>query len=227
MKKYTYIVILIIFTSQVQAHTSHYKDIKLINMEVFRNDELIGYSNYFFKHENNTIEVKNYTQFEVKLFGVSVFSISSETLEKYKNDKLIYFKSITFQNKKEKYVNLNYDESKNKLIIDGSSYKGETNIDSIIGNWWNHKILKAKKQISPLSGSIKEQVVTFIGKENIKLYGKNYSTEHFKLKSKNQNLPTDKKLDLDIWLNKKNNLIIKVSYNKKGKWEYRLKNFKE
>ena len=138
---------------------------------------------------------------------------------------MIYFKSNTFQNDKEKYVNLNYDQSKNKFIIDGSSFKGEANTNSIIGNWWNHKILKADKQISPLSGSIKEQVVTFIGKENIKLYEKNYSVDHYKLKSKNKNLPNNKKLDFDIWLDSKNNLILKVAYTRMGEWEYRLKSF--
>jgi len=225
MKKYIYLFLLFIFASQASAHTSHYAGIKVINFEIFRDGEVIGYSNYFFEHGNNTVEVKNYTQFKVKLFGFVVYSISSEAHEKYKNDKLIYFKSITFQNDKEKYVNLNYDQSKNKFIIEGSSYTGEANTDSIIGNWWNHKILEANKQISPLSGSIKEQVITFIGKENIELYGKNYLVDHYKLKSKNQDLPDDKKLDFDIWLDKKNNLILKIAYTKMGKWEYRLKSF--
>jgi len=225
MKKYIYIFFLFIFASQANAHTSHYAGIKVINLEIFRDGEVIGYSNYFFEHGNNAVEVKNYTQFKVKLFGVVVFSISSEGHEKYINDKLIYFKSNTFQNDKEKYVNLNYDQSKNKFIIEGSSYTGEANTDSIIGNWWNHKILEADQQISPLSGSVKEQVVTFIGKENIELYGKNYLTDHFKLKSKNQDLPNDKKLDFDIWLDKKNNLILKVTYTRMGEWEYRLKSF--
>ena len=225
MKKYIYIFLLFFFANQANAHTSHYAGIKVINLEIFRNGEVIGSSNYFFEHGSNTVEVKNYTQFKVKLFGVVVFSISSEAHEKYKNDKLIYFKSNTFQNDKEKYVNLSYDQSKNKFIIDGSSFKGEANTNSIIGNWWNHKILKADQQISPLSGSIKEQVVTFIGKENIKLYDKNYSVDHYKLKSKNENLPNNKKLDFDIWLDSKNNLILKVAYTRMGEWEYRLKSF--
>ena len=72
------------------------------------------------------------------------FLISSETVETYENDKLIYFKSKTFQNDKEKYVNLNYDQSLKKLIVDGSSYKGEASTDCIVGNWWNHKILKSE-----------------------------------------------------------------------------------
>ena len=212
MKKYIYIFFLFIFASQGNAHTSHYAGIKVINLEIFRDGEVIGYSNYFFEHGGNTIEVKNHTQFEVKLFGIVVFSISSEGHEKYKNDK-------------EKYVNLNYDQSKNKFIIEGSSYTGEASIDCIIGNWWNHKILKANQQISPLSGSIKDQVVKFIGDENITMYGKNYSAAHYKLKSKDENLPDDKKLDFDIWLDNENNLILKVAYKRMGDWEYRLKSF--
>ena len=225
MKKYTYILILIFLSSFAQAHTSHYKGIVKIEMEVFRNNEAIGYSNYFFEHEDEIMTVKNYTQFKVKLLGATIFSISSEAIEKYKKDKLVYFKSITFQNDKEKYVNLNYDKSLEKLIIDGSSYKGKANPDCVVGNWWNHKILNARQQISPLSGSIKDQVVKFIGDENITLYGKNYLASHYKLKSKDDNLPNDKKLDFDVWLDKKNNLIIKVTYKKMGNWEYRLKSF--
>ena len=138
---------------------------------------------------------------------------------------MISFKSNTFQNDKEKYVTLNYNKSSKKFIIDGSSYKGESSSDYIIGNWWNHKIFKSNKQISPLSGSIKEQVVTFIGKEKITINNKEYSADHFKLKSKNENLTDDKKLNFDIWYNPENNLIIKISYSKMGNWEYRLKNF--
>ena len=194
-------------------------------MEVFRNGKVIGYSNYFFDQKDNIIIIKNNTKFKVELFGVSVFSISSKTVETYENDKLIYFKSKTIQNGKEKYVNLNYDQSLKKLIVDGSSYKGEASTDCIVGNWWNHKILKANCQISPLSGSIKDQIVTFLGKENISLYGKNYLVHHYKLKSKDENMPDNKKLDFDIWLNSENNLILKVAYSKMGDWEYRLKNF--
>ena len=225
MRKYIFIIIIILFTSKVFSHTSHYEGLKKIEMDVILNGEVVGYSNYFFEKNNKTMTVKNYTKFKVELFGVTVFSILSEAIEKYENDKLIYFKSNTFQNDKEKYVTLNYNKSSKKFIIDGSSYKGESSSDCIIGNWWNHKIFKAKKQISPLSGSIKEQVVTFIGKEKIIINNKEYLTDHFKLKSKNENLPDDKKIDFDVWYNSENNLILKVSYSKMGNWEYRLKNF--
>ena len=225
MKKYICILLLFFLSSYAQAHTKHYQGIIKLELEVFRNNEAIGYSNYFFEHDENIMTVKNYTQFKVKLFGATIFSISSEGIEKYENDKLIYFKSTTFQNDKEKYVNLKYDEKINRLIIDGSSYKGEANLDCVIGNWWNHKILEANRQISPLSGSLKDQVVKFIGYENITLYGKNFSAAHYKLKSKDDNLPDDKKLDFDIWLDRKNNLILKVTYKRMGDWEYRLKSY--
>ena len=225
MKKYIYILFLFIITSQAQAHTSHNKNISKIEMEVFRNNKLIGYSNYYFEHEKDVMTIKNYTQFKVKLLGIIIFSISSEAIEKYQDNKLVFFKSNTLQNNKEKFVNLNYDKSLNKFIIDGSSFKGEANTNSIVGNWWNHKILEADQQISPLSGSIKNQIVTFVGKENIELYGKNYSVDHYKLKSKNQDLPDNKKLDFDIWINKKDKLILKVLYHRIGKWEYRVKSF--
>ena len=225
MRKYILIIITLLFASKAFSHTSHYDGLKKIEMDVILNGEVIGYSNYFFEKNNKIMTVKNYTKFKVKLLGVTVFSISSEATENYENDKLIYFKSNTFQNDKEKFVNLNYNKSSKKFIIDGSSYQGDASLDCIIGNWWNHKIFKASKQISPLSGSVKEQVVTFIGKEKININNKEYLTEHFKLKSKDENLPDDKKLNFDIWYNPESNLIIKVSYSKMGNWEYRLKNF--
>ena len=94
------------------------------------------------------------------------------------------------------------DAVKNGLFsnFDYSSFKGKTSPDAIIGNWWNHKILKVDKQISPISGSIKEQVVKFIGTENIQINEKNYILNHYKLLSSDNNLPDDKKLDFDIWI---------------------------
>ena len=104
-------------------------------------------------------------------------------------------------------------------------FSGKASNDNVIGNWWNHKILQADSQISPVSGSIKEQVVTFIGKEKINQYGNTYEVDHFKLISKDMSTPKDKRLDFDIWFDKKNSIIIRVSYSRMGNWEYRLRNF--
>ena len=85
-------------------------------------------------------------------------------------------------------------------------------------------MLQAESQISPVSGSIKEQLVTFIRKEKITINGKEFETDHFKLTSKDMTLPEDKRLNFDIWLDKKTLVIIKVTYERMGSWEYRLKN---
>jgi len=226
MKKiFINIILFIFFSTSLSAHISHYKNFKKIEMEIFRNNELIGYSYYFFKTKNDEVKVTNQTKITVKLLGATIFDIEGYGEEKYKNDKLISFRSKTKQNKKEKFVNLEINKESNNFTIQGSSYSGEASKDNIIGNWWNHKLLQAESQISPVSGSIKEQVVTFISKEKIELYGKSYETERFKLKSKNQSLPDDKKLNFDIWFDKNTGLIIKVKYSRMGEWEYRLKSF--
>ena len=223
MKKYILFLLFIVITFKAHSHTGHYKGIVKIEMDVLRNGEIVGYSNYFFEYNENKTIVKNYTKFKVKILGATLFSIVSETIETYENEKLINFKSQTYQNKKEKFVNLNYDSSQNKFVIDGSSYKGKASVDNVIGNWWNHKILDATKQISPLSGSVKEQVVKFIGKENLLINNKKYIANHYKLKSKDENLPDNKKLNFDIWYDADKKLILKVSYSRLGEWEYRLK----
>ena len=225
MKNYLVLLLIFVISSNVFAHTGHYEGIKKIEMDVLRNNEVIGYSNYFFEKNDDVMIVKNYTNFKIELFGVVVFSILGESEERYENDQLTYFKSNTFQNDKEKYVNLKFNKSLNNFIIDGSSFKGNASIDCIIGNWWNHKIFKATKQISPLSGSIKKQIVNFIKEENIFINNKKYSAKHYNIKSNDPDLPEDKKFNFDVWYDPINNIIIKVAYSKMGDWEYKLRNF--
>ena len=184
MKKiFINIILFLFFSTNLNAHISHYKNFKKIEMEIFRNNELIGYNYYFFKTKNNETQVTILGVSTIKLLGSTIFDIEGYGEEKYKNDKLISFRSKTKQNKKEKFVNLEINKENNKFIIRGSSYSGEASKDNVVGNWWNHKLLQAESQISPISGSIKEQVITFIEKEKIELYGKSYETEHFKLES--------------------------------------------
>ena len=226
MKKIFINIILFLFIStNLNAHISHYKNFKKIEMEIFRNNELIGYNYYFFTKDKNITTITNQIKFTVKLLGATIFDVEGYGEEKYSNNKLISFNSKTKQNKKEKFVNLELNTDNNKFIIKGSSYSGEASTNNIIGNWWNHKLLQAESQISPISGSIKKQVVTFVAKERIELYKKSYETGHFKLKSRNPDLPDDKKLNFDIWFDKNTGLIVKVKYSRMGEWEYRLKSF--
>ena len=224
MKKFLVVLLAIFFSSISLAHIGHYNKFDKIEMEILRNNEVIGYNNYFFVRDGETTTVKNQYKFEVKLLSATIFKVEGYGEEIYLNDRLISFQSKTLQNKKEKFVSLKLDKNKKKFIIKGSSYSGEASLKNIIGNWWSHKILQAESQISPISGSIKEQLVTFIGKENVAINGKEFETDHFKLTSKDMSLPEDKRLNFDIWLDKKTLVIVKVTYERMGNWEYRLKN---
>jgi hypothetical protein len=224
MKKFLFFLIFLLTSLNSNAHIAHYSNYNKIEMEILREGEVIGYNYYFFKKNGNETLVTNQIKFTVKLFGATIFEIEGYGEEKYIDGKLISFNSKTLQNDKEKFVKLELNQKTNKFDILGSSYNGEANSDNIVGNWWSHNILTTNSQISPISGSVKEQVVTFIGKEKINLYGKTYDTEHFKLNSKDLSLPKDKRLDFEIWYDKKNNIIRKVTYSRMGNWEYRVKN---
>ena len=225
MKKLLITLYILLFSSISMAHMAHYNKYSKIEMEIFRNGKLIGYNYYFFTKKGDEIIVTNQIKFSVKLLGTTIFKVEGYGEEKYFKDQLISYNSKTLQNDKEKFVNLIFDKKDNKFNIKGSSYNGKAASNNVIGNWWNHKILQANSQISPVSGSIKEQIVTFVGKEKLSQYGNTYKVDHFRLRSKDMSLPKDKRLDFNIWFDRKNSMIIKVSYSRMGEWEYRLKNF--
>jgi hypothetical protein len=225
MKKILFFIFLLIYSFNSSAHMAHYNKFNKIEMEILRDGEVIGYNYYFFKKESDNTTVTNQLKFTVKLLGATIFEVESYGEEKYNKDKLISFNSKTLQNNKKKFVNLKLNELTNEYEIKGSSYSGKATTDNVIGNWWSHKILQTNSQISPISGSIKEQVVTFIGKEKLNLYEKTYDVEHFKLTSKDMSIPKDKRLNFDIWFDKNSGLILKVSYARLGNWEYKVKNY--
>ena len=225
MKKFLLFIIFVTYSFNSSAHMGHYSKFNKIEMEILKDGKVIGHNYYFFNKDSNKTTVSNQIKFKVKLFGATIFEVEGYGEEKYIKDKLISFNSRTRQNNKDKYVELKLNEKTNEYEIKGSSYTGKASTENVIGNWWSHKILQSNSQISPISGSIKEQVVTFVGKEKIELYGKFYEVEHFKLKSKDMSIPKDKRLNFDIWYDKKNSLILKVTYSRMGNWEYRVKNF--
>ena len=155
-----------------------------------------------------------------------MYKYFAESTEKYLKGSFKSFASTTVQNKKNKYVNITTNKEKNKLEIDGSSYKGDANIDFMVGTWWNHEIVKAKAQISAISGRIIEQKVIFLGKKNIKINNKNYEALHFKFLSSDESLPDNKKLNTDIWYDSNTLIWLKAQFIKQGNWEYRLKDYK-
>ena len=202
------------------AHVQHYEDLKRIEFDIYRNNKNIGKHIFSFKKSNSQMEVESEINFEIKKLGIVLYKYYVKGTEVYKDGKLVKFNSKTNQNGKKKYVNM--DLKKEQYIIDGSSYKGKAPTDYLLGTWWNHSIVDAKAQISAVSGRIIKQKVTFLGKETIKIGDKNYKTLHFNFSSTDKKLSKDKKLNTDVWYDEKTLNWVKATFNKKGKWEYKL-----
>ncbi len=47
------IIIIVLLSSNVLAHMDHYKKYNKIEMDIFRNGELIGYNYYFFTRKGD------------------------------------------------------------------------------------------------------------------------------------------------------------------------------
>ena len=220
------IIILFSFNFQAISHVEHYENFNYLEYELFRNNQSIGYHKYDFLRDGENLSIVSEVSFKITKLGIDLYKYFAKSEENYKKGVFKSYSSKTKQNKKDRYVNINVDTTDNNLIIDGSSYKGKADKELIVGTWWNHEIVKAKAQISGISGRIIEQTVTFIGKEEIKIGDKTYKTLHFNFKSSDETLPDSKKLNTDIWYEENTYIWVKAAFEKTGYWEYRIKTYK-
>ena len=81
------------------------------------------------------------------------------------------------------------------------------------------------KTIIKISGSNGSGKTTFL--KNIAGILKNYEGNiYFKDENiKDMSFPKDKRLNFNVWFDKENALILKVTYSRMGNWEYRVKNY--
>ena len=217
------IAILLLANTQSLGHVGHYAKYNYLEYELFRNDNSIGYHKYDFKRDGNDLSIISEVSFKITKLGVDLYKYFAKSEENYEKGIFKSYSSKTKQNKKDRFVNIKLDTSNNHLNIEGSSYKGEADKEFIVGTWWNHEIVKAKAQISGISGRIIYQTVTFVGKETVKIGEKSYKTLRFNFKSSDQSLPESKKLNTDIWYEEDTYLWVKAAFEKTGYWEYRLK----
>ena len=218
------LLFLISFPLSTNAHVKHYEDLNRIEFDIYRNNKHIGTHVFSFKKSEGQLAVESEINFEIKKLGIVFYRYHVKGTEIYKEGKLIKFNSKTNQNDKHKYVNLKLEDG--EYTIDGSSYKGKVPVDYVLGTWWNHSIVKAKAQISAVSGRIIKQKVTFLGKETIKFGDKSYNTLHYNFSSTDKKLVKDKKLNTDVWYDEETLNWVKASFEKKGKWEYKLVSIK-
>jgi len=218
--KFLIIVIFLILPFSANSHVEHYNELNRIEFDIYRNNKNIGKHIFSFRKQDGELFVDSEINFKIKKLGVVLYKYYVKGTEVYKDGKLIKFNSKTNQNGKEKYVNMIMQDG--EYVIDGSSYKGKEPTDYLIGTWWNHSIVEAAAQISAVSGRIIKQKVTFLGKEKIKFGTKTYNTLHFNFSSSDQKLNKDKKLNTDVWYDEKTFNWVKASFEKRGKWEYKL-----
>ena len=217
------IIILFSFNFKAIAHVEHYAKFNYLEYELFRNNNSIGYHKYDFLRDGDNLSIVSEVSFKITKLGVDLYKYFAKSEENYEKGVFKSYSSKTKQNKKDRYVNISVDTADKNLIIDGSSYKGKASKNFIVGTWWNHEIIKAKAQISGISGRIIDQTVTFIGKEDVIINGKTYKTLHFNFKSSDENLPESKKLNTDIWYEENTYLWVKAAFDKTGYWEYIVK----
>ena len=219
------IITTIFLPSFLSSHVKHYSDLKYLEYEIYLNNGLIGKHVFNFKKNKDTLLVSTEGKFKVKRLGIDLMDYSTKTKETYVNGHLTNYSSETFQNDKRKYVILTLNKQKKLFEIDGSSFKGETDVNNIIGSWWNHEIINKKTQISAVSGRVLPQKVKFIGKKDVILFDKKYNALKFHFFS-NDDKPLDKKkINFNLWYDEDSLLWLKMSYEKLGQWEYRLKNY--
>ena len=177
------IIIFALFSFKSFGHVDHYANFNYLEYELFRNNKSIGYHKYDFIRGGDKLSIISEVSFKINKLGVDLYSYFAKSNEDYEKGIFKSYSSKTKQNKKHRFVNINYNEEEGDLIIDGSSYKGKADKEFIVGTWWNHEIVKSKAQISGISGRIIEQTVTFIGKEEVIIGDKKYKTLHFNFKS--------------------------------------------
>ncbi len=217
-------ILLLIFLSippSLNAHVQHYDNLNRIEFDIYRNNKQIGKHIFSFIRDENRLKVESKINFKIKKLGVVLYKYSAEGTEVFEDGILVKFNSKTNQNKKIKFVNMELDKN-DEYTIEGSSYKGKAPSDYVLGTWWNHSIVQAKAQISAVSGRIIIQNVKFLGKEKITINEKTYDTLHFQFTSSDKKLSKDKKLNTHVWYDEKTLNWVKASFDKKGKWEYRL-----
>ena len=225
--KFFYVLVFVLFFNNFStAHVQHYSELNNITFEIYRNNKHIGEHSFTFKTYpvKKELHVISKINFKIKKLGVVLYKYFAEGTEVFKDGSLIKFNSTTDQNGKQKYANLELKEE--IFLIDGSSFKGKTTTDHMLGTWWNHNLVKAPAQISAVSGRVIYQKVHFLGKETIKIHDKTYNTLHFKFLSVDKKTPKDKKLNTDVWYDEKSLNWVKASFDKKGQWEYRLLSIK-
>ena len=217
MKKHFLLLIILLQTSNCFAHVAHYSNLSNLQFDINRNGNYVGYHQIDFSwSENGDLKVTNVINFKLTKFGINFYRYNSQGIERYiSQGKLVSFESKTNDNGKAKFCKIRLKNSIYKVF--GTNYEGIVDVPFRISSYWNHEILTVSKQVSGITCRVLDQKVKFIKRENIKYMNKDFNTSLYDIKGK--------KLNTQVWFDEKTKMIVHQVLHKRGKWDYKLKNY--
>tara|TARA_B100001248_G_scaffold34464_1_gene22079 strand:- start:102 stop:767 length:666 start_codon:yes stop_codon:yes gene_type:complete len=217
MKKYFLLLIILLQTSNCFAHVAHYSNLSNLQFDINRNGNYVGYHQIDFSwSENGDLKVTNVINFKLTKFGINFYRYNSQGIERYNSQgKLVSFESKTNDNGKAKFCKIRLKNSIYKVF--GTNYEGIVDVPFRISSYWNHEILTVSKQVSGITCRVLDQKVKFIKRENFKFMNKDFNTSLYDIKGK--------KLNTQVWFDEKTKMIVHQVLHKRGKWDYKLKNY--
>ena len=217
MKKHFLLLIILLQTSNCFAHVAHYSNLSNLQFDINRNGNYVGYHQIDFGwSENGDLKVTNVINFKLTKFGINFYRYNSQGIERYNSQgKLVSFESKTNDNGKAKFCKIRLKNSIYKVF--GTNYEGIVDVPFRISSYWNHEILTVSKQVSGITCRVLDQKVKFIKRENFKFMNKDFNTSLYDIKGK--------KLNTQVWFDEKTKMIVHQVLHKRGKWDYKLKNY--
>ena len=217
MKKHFLLLIILLQTSNCFAHVAHYSNLSNLQFDINRNGNYVGYHQIDFSwSENGDLKVTNVINFKLTKFGINFYRYNSQGIERYNSQgKLVSFESKTNDNGKAKFCKIRLKNSIYKVF--GTNYEGIIDVPFRISSYWNNEILTVSKQVSGITCRVLDQKVKFIKRENFKFMNKDFNTSLYDIKGK--------KLNTQVWFDEKTKMIVHQVLHKRGKWDYKLKNY--
>ena len=212
------IIFITFFTSNLNAHIEHNKDLKKIEFDIYRNNEKVGYHKVIFLNKKDGLrEISTDVFFNIKLLGVSIYKYHSIGKEIYKNNKLIEFKSTTKDGNDKDYCNitlLNNGEYTFDGATEGKSFKHSSKNEFALGTWWNHDVLINNNFIAGQSCRQVETKVAFLTKEERIINNKKQIVHFFNVKGE--------AIDVKIGFIENSSQWVAMDFSLKGEWNYKL-----
>ena len=79
------LLVLITYTSTINAHVQHYKDLNSIEFDIYRNNQFIGKHIFSFKKLDGQLAVESEINFEIKKFGIVLYKYHVKGTEFYED----------------------------------------------------------------------------------------------------------------------------------------------